>query len=88
MLKPHDKANFETLCEAFDQGDVVLAAGRRLADGTAVALVCAVSHDSEGNVTLTPFAELVTTDPFETYEPAWVEPTEAVPVPNCKGGQA
>jgi hypothetical protein len=72
MLKPHQKINFETLCNAIEAGDVCLVAGRRTSDGSSVALICAVGQDEGGDATLTPFAELVDADPFDEYVPAWV----------------
>jgi hypothetical protein len=80
MLKRHHKINFETLISAIEAGDVCLVAGRRTADGASVALICAVGQDEDGDVTLTPFAELVDSDPFDAYVPAW---TAQGPDPNA-----
>lgn len=71
MLTAIQKINFETLCEAVNNGDVCLVKGRRRSDGSPVALVCAVSQDETGEVLLTPFAELVSGNPFDDYTPAW-----------------
>ncbi len=66
-LRPGDIANFETLKEAFDNGDLALVSSRRKADGAKVALVCAVSQD-DGEYTMAPLAVMIEGDPYELFE--------------------
>lgn len=79
MAKPPPKlteghrANFETLQRAAENGDLALASSRRIVDGVAVALVCAVQRYDDGSVSLTPLAEMVNGNPYELYE----DPTAA-----------
>ena len=72
MIKPHHKANFETLGAAFDAGAVCLVEARRVVDGAIVKLVCAISENGD-EVNLVPFAELVDEDPYEAYLPSWAD---------------
>lgn len=67
-LEIGDKANFETLCRAFDSGDAVLVPTTRKNDGSKVSLVCAVSIiDGEEGHCLIPLAIMVEDNPYETF---------------------
>ena len=80
MLSKSDKRNFETLQQAFEQGDVALVELQRVSDGKVVAGLVAVGRDGE-EITMTPFATLVEGNPFELFRPpnpgGGFHPTEA-----------
>jgi len=71
-LRPGDKANFNTLKRAHRQGDLALVSAIRKSDQAAVALVCAmqVNNDGEHPITFTPMplAVMIEGDPFELFE--------------------
>lgn len=66
-LSKSDKANFNTLQRAFDQGDVCLVSSVRKSDGKPVSLVCAVSF-VDGEYAMSPLAVMVEGNPFEDFE--------------------
>lgn len=68
------KKNFETLQQAFAQGDVALLEVQRVSDGKSVAAIVTVGRE-DGDYTFTPFAIMVEGNPFELYRP-----------PNPEGG--
>jgi len=67
-LRESDKANFNTLCKARDNGDLALMDCRRKADGAKVAMVCAVAWDGE-TYNFTPLAVMVEGNPYELFDP-------------------
>ena len=74
MAKPKtlsraNKANFEVLQRAFNQGDVALVQLLRVSDGKVVAGLCATQHEPNGDTTLIPLATLVEGNPFELFRP-------------------
>jgi hypothetical protein len=69
MLTKSQCINFETLCRAFDDGQVCLLQAKRLADDATVAVICTISQTETGELLLTPFAELVSTNPYTAYAP-------------------
>lgn len=62
------KANFGTLLEAADNGDLALVDALDRQTGQPVQLIVAVGRDG-GDYLLTPFAVLVEGNPFERYAP-------------------
>lgn len=67
-LNPAHVANFHTLQEAEDNGDLALVSAIRKADKKPVALVCAMHHGYDDKITPVPIAEMIDGDPFELYE--------------------
>ena len=67
-LPPGHKANFKTLQQAFEAGDICLLSAIRIADQKPVALICALNHEGDDFMPV-PLAELVNGNPYELYEP-------------------
>lgn len=65
-LQPGDKANFETLRQACDDGNLALMSAIRKSDGKQVALVCAVGWDGQ-MYTPTPVAVMVEGNLYELF---------------------
>ncbi len=74
LAKGH-KANFRTLQEAFDNGDVALMECQLAATGEEVAVICAANRLADGGVEFAPFAILFNGNPYEVVNP-----------PNAEGG--
>jgi len=68
-MKDGDKANFQTLLEAAQNGDLALLDVRRRADQKPVAAVTAVGRDEEGNFVFSPLAIMVEGNPYELFDP-------------------
>lgn len=65
------QANFETLTQAFKDGNVVLMDCIEKATGEHVAVICAVSKDPDSNEgIITPFAKFFNGNPYELLEPS------------------
>lgn len=62
------RENFETLRDAFRNGDVCLADCTEKDTGKHVAVICAVVFDGT-NYNLTPFAKFFDGNPYEIVEP-------------------
>lgn len=72
---PH-VVNFDTLQQAFANGDVALMVCLDERDQREVAVICAVSLDDDGETRiLSPFAVMIDDNPYERYGP-----------PNIDGG--
>ena len=69
------KANFETLQQAFDNGDLALIECQLAATGEPVAVLCAANRQPDGEVEFAPFAMLFNGNPYELLNP-----------PNSEGG--
>ena len=67
-LNPGDKANFETLLRAGDNGHLILMSAIRKADNKPVALVCASQINPDKTVDVIPLAVLIEGNPFELFE--------------------
>jgi hypothetical protein len=64
------QANFETLTQAFKDGNVVLMDCIEKATGEHVAVICAVSKDpGTDEYAFTPFAKFFNGNPYEMLEP-------------------
>ena len=72
-LRKSDKKNFATLSRAFRSGHVALVDVLRLKDRKKVAAVCAIQSNSDGTVTMIPFATMVEGNPFEDFAPPKVD---------------
>lgn len=68
MISDSDRSNLETLRRAFDHGDAALVECQRIADDETVVMLCAVGRYG-GEYLITPFAEMVGSNPFEMYRP-------------------
>ena len=66
-LLPGYKANFETLKQAAENGDLALVSAIRKADQAPVALVCAMNFDGKF-YRPAPLAVLVEGNPYELFE--------------------
>lgn len=62
------KPNFETLREAFENGDVALLECRLKTTGEQVAVVVAVNRESD-ELAFVPFAMMFNGDPYEMLNP-------------------
>lgn len=71
-LTEGERANFETLLKAADNGDLALVSTRVKATGRPVALICAMQVNDDETISPIPFGELPDGNPFEIYE----DPTE------------
>jgi hypothetical protein len=72
-LRKGDKANFQTILEAAENGDLALVSAVRKADDADVALVCAMGHDETHSYPI-PIAVMVEGSPFKTYHDPAGEP--------------
>ena len=68
MINESHITNFNTLCDAIKNGEVCLMEGKRKSDGEIVNLICAVHFDGK-EYAMTPFAEMVSGNPFDDYYP-------------------
>ena len=62
------KPNFETLRQAFGNGDVALLECQLISTGESVAVVTAVNHDGE-NCVFVPVAMMFNGNPYELLNP-------------------
>jgi hypothetical protein len=69
MLATGHKQNFETLQQAFDNGDVALMECQLAATGEPVAVLCAANRLPDGEVEFAPFAMLFNGNPYEILNP-------------------
>jgi hypothetical protein len=69
VLLPGYKQNFETLQEAFCNGDVALMECQLTDTGEPVAVICAANRSPDGGVEFVPFATLFNGNPYETVNP-------------------
>lgn len=60
--------NFKTMQRALVNGHVALVSTFRKGSKDQVTLICAMSANDDGTVTPVPLAEMIETDPYETYE--------------------
>jgi hypothetical protein len=74
-LRPGDRMNFDTLREAFANGDAALMECQLAATGEPVAVVCAANRQEDGSTAFAPFAMLFDGNPYEMLNP-----------PNPEGG--
>jgi hypothetical protein len=63
------KQNFETLQEAFANGDVALMECLSAATGETVAVICAANRLPDGEIEFVPFASLFDGNPYEAVNP-------------------
>ncbi len=63
------KANFETLRQAFQNGDAALMECQLATTGEEVAVVCAATRQPDGEVEFAPFAMLFNGNPYEMLNP-------------------
>ena len=64
-----DRTNFDTLQQAFLNGDVALMECQLAATGEPVAVVCAANRHEDGSVDFAPFAMIFNTNPYEMLNP-------------------
>ena len=64
-----DRANFDTLQQAFQNGDVALMECELVATGEPVAVLCAANHHPNGDVEFAPFAMMFAGNPYEMLNP-------------------
>lgn len=67
MITEHQKANFETLKRAFQQGDVALMECFDKQERQTVAVICAVERGE--TVGFVPFAKFFNDNPYEQLVP-------------------
>ena len=63
------KQNFETLQEAFSNGDVALLECQLAATGEPIAVICAANRLDDGGVEFVPFATLFNGNPYQAVNP-------------------
>lgn len=68
MIAKGHRTNFETLKQAFANGDVALMECRDAKTGQPVVVLCMVGHDN-GEYVFTPAAKFFDSDPYEELEP-------------------
>lgn len=68
-LSDGDKANFETLRQAFQQGDVALLECQLAATGEPTAVICAVNRGADQSLAFVPIAQLFADDPYTLLTP-------------------
>lgn len=68
-LSDGDKANFETLRNAFQQGDVALLECQLVATGEPTAVICAVNREADQSFSFVPIARLFADDPYSLLIP-------------------
>jgi len=67
LLKAH-KDNFDTLQRAMRDGNLALLSAIRKEDQKPVALVCAISTNTDKTFTPVPLAVMIEDNPFELFE--------------------
>lgn len=67
-IPDHARANFETLLQAAQAGDLALMECTEVASGETRYVLCAVGRD-DGEYEMTPFGHLAPGDPYEAYIP-------------------
>lgn len=68
-LNDAEKANFETLLRAAENGDLALLSGADAETGEHRAILAAVHQTEDGDYQITPFGNLAPGSPFEAYLP-------------------
>ena len=70
-ISKSERNNFETLQEAFKNGDVCLLSVTRKKNGERVILICATNSSAEDpkGLEFIPFAEMVDGNPYDIYTP-------------------
>lgn len=69
QLTDHQKANYETLCNAFKADRVALVACTDATTGELVPTLCAVNEAEDGEIELVPFGRLFDGDPYAQLVP-------------------
>ena len=67
------RQNFDTLHEAFANGDVALMECQLTSTGENVAVICAASRGSNGEIEFSPFAMMFNGNPYELGNPPKAE---------------
>ena len=67
-IPDHARANFETLLQAAQAGDLALLECTEVASGETRYVLCAVGRDT-GDYVMTPFGHLAPGNPYEAYTP-------------------
>jgi hypothetical protein len=67
-IPDHARANFETLLQAAQAGDLALMECTEVASGETRYVLCAVGRDA-GDYVMTPFGHLAPGNPYEAYTP-------------------
>ena len=68
-LSDGDKANFETLRQAVQNGDVALVECQLVSTGALTAVVCAVHREPDQSLSIVPIAQLFAGDPYTLLNP-------------------
>jgi hypothetical protein len=68
-LRPGDRTNFDTLRQAFLNGDAALMECELAATGEQVAVVCAANRQGDGGIEFAPFAMMFGGNPYEMLNP-------------------
>lgn len=68
-LSDGDKANFETLRQAIQNGDVALLECQLVSTGASTAVICAVNHEPDQSLAFVPIAQLFAGDPYTLLNP-------------------
>lgn len=68
-LSTAQQTNFETLCRAVRNGDVLLMECQLVTTSEPVPIVCIVNQESDGNQILVPCAQLFTANPYTLVNP-------------------
>ena len=68
-LAPGYKSNFETLRQAFQNGDAALLECQLAATGKPVAVICAANRHDDGSVEFAPFCMMFPGNPYEMLNP-------------------
>ena len=64
-----DRTNFDTLQQAFQNGDVALMECQLATTGEAVPVLCAANRQQDGSLEFAPFAMLFSGNPYEVLNP-------------------
>ena len=67
------RQNFQTLVDAFNNGDVALMECELEATGETVAVICAASRLPNGEIEFAPFAMLFNDNPYKMVNPPKAE---------------
>lgn len=72
-LKESTKTNFQTIREAFSDGNACLMSLQDVKTGEPIPTICAISTRPDGETYMIPFAIMIEGNPFKMFKPPFEE---------------